>query len=134
MRLTGEQIRGYQRGTKMSEFLVKMDTHNRCCDCPMCYDYMLCRLTGKTFGEIDCVELIADWCPLIKLPSHGRLIDADALIAAHKEVCSRSMKFNLDLAPTIIEADKADMDSFIRIFEEDDEEDGMDSFIRILKD
>ena len=118
----------------MSEFLVKMDTHNRCCDCPMCYDYMLCRLTGKTFGEIDCVELIADWCPLIKLPSHGRLIDADALIAAHKEVCSRSMKFNLDLAPTIIEADKADMDSFIRIFEEDDEEDGMDSFIRILKD
>ena len=30
-----------------------------------------------------------------------RLIDADALIAAHKEVCSRSMKFNLDLAPAI---------------------------------
>lgn len=29
-----------------------------------------------------------------------RLIDADALIAAHKEVCSRSMKF-IDLAPTI---------------------------------
>ena len=30
--------------------------------------------------------------------------------------------------------DKPDMDSFIRIFEEDDKEDGMDSFIRILKD
>ena len=73
-------------------------------------------------------------CPLVPVPPHGRLIDADALIAAHKDVCSRSMKFNLDLAPTIIEADKADMDSFIRIFEEDDEEDGVDSFIRILKD
>ena len=34
----------------------------------------------------------------------------------------------------ITKADEADMDSFIRIFEEDNEEDGMDSFIRILKD
>lgn len=30
-----------------------------------------------------------------------RLIDADALIEKHPEICSRSMKFNLDLAPTI---------------------------------
>ena len=30
-----------------------------------------------------------------------RLIDADALIKAHENICSRSMKFNLDLAPTI---------------------------------
>lgn len=63
----------------MSEFLVKMDTPNRCCDCPMCYDYILCRLAGKEFGEIECVEIVADWCPLIKIPPHGRLIDADAL-------------------------------------------------------
>ena len=78
------------------------------------------------------------WVPLkekaVPVPPHGRLIDADALCASHKEVCSRSMKFNLDLAPTIIPADESNMDSFIRIFEEDDEENGMDSFIRILKD
>ena len=30
-----------------------------------------------------------------------RLIDADALIEKHREVCSYSMKFNLDLAPTV---------------------------------
>ena len=30
-----------------------------------------------------------------------RLIDADALEREHKDVCSRSMKYNLDLAPTI---------------------------------
>ena len=30
-----------------------------------------------------------------------RLIDADALIERHKTVCSQSMKYNLDLAPTI---------------------------------
>ena len=42
------------------------------------------------------------------VPPHGRLIDADALIAAHKDVCSRSMKFNLDLAPTVIEAEEGE--------------------------
>ncbi len=46
----------------------------------------------------------ADNCPLVEVQPHGRLIDADALIAAHKEVCSRSMKFNLDLASTVIPA------------------------------
>jgi len=30
-----------------------------------------------------------------------RLIDADALISSHPTICSRDMKFNLDLAPTI---------------------------------
>ena len=40
----------------------------------------------------------------ISVSPHGRLIDADALCASHKEVCSRSMKFNLDLAPTVIPA------------------------------
>ena len=30
-----------------------------------------------------------------------RLIDADALISDYPTICSRSMKFNLDLAPTI---------------------------------
>lgn len=45
-------------------------------------------------------------CPLVPVPTHGRLIDADALIEAHKQVCSRSMKFNLDLAPTIIPAEE----------------------------
>ena len=43
---------------------------------------------------------------MIEVPEHGRLIDADALIAAHEQVCSWSMKFNLDLAPTIIPADQ----------------------------
>ena len=95
----------------MSEFLVKMDTPNRCCDCPMCYDYMLCRLTGKTFGEIDCVELIADWCPIIKLHPHGRLIDADALFnnlerTGWYDNADRDIAEDLVLAaPTVIEAE-----------------------------
>lgn len=48
-------------------------------------------------------------CPIIEIREpHGRLIDADALCASHKEVCSRSMKFNLDLAPTVIPASESE--------------------------
>ena len=55
--------------------------------------------------EDDCEERRPNWCPLVEVPEpHGRLIDADALCASHKEVCSRSMKFNLDLAQTVIQA------------------------------
>ena len=95
----------------MSEFLVKMDTPNRCCDCPMCYDYILCRLAGKEFGEIECVEIVADWCPLIKIPPHGRLIDADELPVStavpfdHASYEYVSL-YNIKIAPTIIEAEE----------------------------
>ena len=120
---------------------MEMPKNCRACrlkmNCEDCEGFeCVCPPLHTQIGHLD--DLLTDKrrddCPLVPVPPHGRLIDADALIAAHKDVCSRSMKFNLDLAPTIIEADKADMDSFIRIFEEDDEEDGMDSFIRILKD
>lgn len=122
----------------MSVLIKGMKMPAQCDDCPVFDDngdYPTCVLTGHSRGYnwSPFGQRMPD-CPLIVVPPHGRLIDADALIAAHKDVCSRSMKFNLDLAPTIIEADESDMDSFIRIFEEDDEEDGMDSFIRILKD
>jgi len=30
-----------------------------------------------------------------------RLIDADKLVEKHRETCSNSMKYNLDLAPTV---------------------------------
>lgn len=54
---------------------------------PSCY---LCGLTDTSFIhceafsptkllEDDCEERRPDWCPLIELPSHGRLIDADYL-------------------------------------------------------
>jgi len=77
-------------------------------------------------------------CPLVEVPPHGRLIDADAVSLEggpyeYDEWCKWALEQYQD-APAIIQADEADMDSFIRIFEEDDEEDGMDSFIRILKD
>lgn len=87
-----------------------------------------------------------DDCPLIEIPPHGDLIDRSVLEQdAQKRLLMCNKNDNqfqkpyevmraIALAPTIIPADESNMDSFIRIFEEDDEEDGMDSFIRILKD
>ena len=83
-------------------------------------------------------------CPLIEVPPHGRLIDADAvernlvkMQMAQKGVVSHGIRKSRavvrDMA-TVIPAEESNMDSFIHIFKEDDEKDGMDSFIRILKD
>ena len=64
-----------------------------------------------------------DYCPLIELTSHGRLIDADALIASIKrqtgflktmgddlatiaEVLEKGFQQEIENAPTIIEADE----------------------------
>ena len=83
-------------------------------------------------------------CPLVPVPPHGRGIDADALLnklqALYDErecearyTGSKEIKvswneavYQIISAPTIIPADESN--------EEDDEENEMDSFIRILKD
>ena len=74
----------------MSEFLVKMEMPVTCCHCPlMGYDpdiewndgvrdvrgAYICVLTGEL---IDNTKL-EEHCPLVPVPPHGRLIDADAL-------------------------------------------------------
>ena len=92
----------------MSILIKGMDMPTRCADCPMCYDFISCQLEGKAFGEIDCIEIRADWCPLIELPPHGRLIDADMLTTV-TEMVNGEFKtyievFEVDDAPTIIEA------------------------------
>ena len=85
-----------------------------------------------------------EYCPLVPVPPHGRLIDADAvernlvkMQMAQKSVVGHGIRKSRavvrDMA-TIIPADESNMDSFIHIFKEDDEEDGMDSFIQIFKD
>ena len=79
----------------MSVLIKGMETQKNCGWCP---------LRGSCVHRIY-MECRPEDCPLIEVPEpHGRLIDADALCASHKEVCSRSMKFNLDLAQTVIQA------------------------------
>ena len=118
----------------MSDLLIKgMEMPTRCAECRLSTvhsfkDRPLCDVLVEymSYGEWEAKRL--DNCPLVPVPPHWDLIDRDALPTNQVEL------EDIVNAPTSIEADEADMDSFIRIFEEDDEEDGMDSFIRILKD
>ena len=66
--------------------------------------YLLVFPSGRVVEVFAETRTIGREAKAVPVPPHGRLIDADALIAAHEQVCSRSMKFNLDLAPTIIPA------------------------------
>ena len=91
-----------------------------------CYD---CYLVAMDYdnGNLYCKHLdkeIADWsdrlpnCPLVPVPPHGRLIDADALLkdgwTLHKYVlrmggCAlHEMPLNCPSLPTIIEAEGGD--------------------------
>lgn len=98
----------------MSVYIKGMEMPKSCFECPWrCKvdpENLLCRISGERFEETfsGTIQNRHKSCPLIPVPPHGRLIDADALIAAHEQVCSRSMKFNLDLAPTIIPAEEGE--------------------------
>lgn len=65
----------------MSIYIKGMKMPTNCEDCPMChsnaeYDYAYCCVSSaETSGN-----KIPSNCPLISIPAHGRLIDADALL------------------------------------------------------
>ena len=132
----------------MSILIKGMKMPKNCMLCSFCVEEAdpangeMCLVTGKLMPPCNHERL--DDCPLIEVPPHGRLIDADAvernlvkMQMAQKNVVAHGIRKSRavvrDMA-TVITAEESNMDSFIRIFEEDDEEDGMDSFIRILKD
>lgn len=133
----------------MSVLIKNMKIPKNCDDCPMFddhYDYPYCNITSTCQGyKWSPLDQRMSNCPLIEIPPHGRLIDVDTLIndgfytivRYTGEIPYAFTAMRIADAPTIIEADESDMDSFIHIFEEDgeeDEEDGMDSFIHIFKD
>ena len=78
----------------MSDILIRgMEMPKRCIDCPCEYDCILCKATGNQFmyrseangGYVDFCDTRMPDCPLIELPPHGRLIDADALMLIIKD-------------------------------------------------
>ena len=60
--------------------------------------------------EHDCVTVnvnemtVSEYCPLIELPPHGRLIDADAIQDYNVETFGQRLLI-IDTAPTVIEAE-----------------------------
>jgi hypothetical protein len=67
----------------MADILIKgMEMPESCYYCPMKNDgYYLCKAT-RPYKELedDCKECKPQWCPLVPVQPHGRLIDADALL------------------------------------------------------
>ena len=108
----------------MSGVYIKgMQMPKGCKDCDLVLDLrasMLCPISGEFVDFEDTPETVE--CPLIPVPDHGRLIDADALITTFCEWGTRLERGRklvitmsegkqaivdiIDDAPTIIPADK----------------------------
>ena len=104
----------------MGIYIKGMKMPKKCVFCPLSHWNKIDELTGcelhqkyipnaeKEFWEKD----RPDWCPLVEVPPHGRLIDADAL-SINDPIKSMMMfggqivisKDAIDNAPTIIEAE-----------------------------
>jgi hypothetical protein len=74
----------------MGVYIKGMEMPKNCMLCPFCVEEAdpangeMCMVTGKLMPPCNRERL--DDCPLVPVPPHGRLIDADAL-AEHKFVC-----------------------------------------------
>ena len=84
---------------------LEIEMPTSCLDCPISHSAycrtIACGITGKTISAPDCEETRLDSCPLVPIPPHGRLIDADALPT------SRVEWEDIVNAPTIIPAEEA---------------------------
>lgn len=94
----------------MSILIEGMEMPSNCGECPMICEHDLCLITkgGRTLNERP------PHCPLIEIPPHGRLIDADDLLAMVKRAMEdddmyeddyRDVRDWLAVAPTVIEAE-----------------------------
>lgn len=70
----------------MSVLIKGMEMPTCCCVCPCFNDeYCYCQTADKDLGSIPIDHRHPD-CPLVSVPPHGRLIDADALSAKIIEI------------------------------------------------
>ena len=97
----------------MSILIKNMKMPTSCFDCIESYQYQhsehllkwCCRLTGK---DIFCgLERDAN-CPLVELPPHGRLIDADAIMSGVDDGDDVIFVWAITDAPTIIPAEEGE--------------------------
>ena len=67
----------------MGVYIPGMEMPKRCGECPLSlYPHSPCWKNG---GALDW-ENRPSWCPLVPVPEHGRLIDADALLEHMKKI------------------------------------------------
>ena len=68
----------------MSILIKDMEMPTRCWDC-LLNTYGYCMASDEHSDIIPSDTPIPGWCPLVSIPPHGRLIDADALRQSIKE-------------------------------------------------
>lgn len=95
----------------MSILIKGMEMPKSCYTCPFC-DYVSARcdaVKGTPYTPTSRYEVRADWCPLIPVPPHGRLIDADALRYWSDDSAMIAFDYvtrsDIKAAPTIIPAE-----------------------------
>jgi hypothetical protein len=93
----------------MSVIIKNMQMPHICMSCEFCgyidNRYSFCtRLPMR--GEVSIGEPRPEWCPLVEVPAHGRLIDGDELSDGCDEPYWCRWKSEIDDAPTIIPAEE----------------------------
>jgi len=92
----------------MGVYIKGMKMPESCYVCPFC-DYVSARcdaVKGNPYTPESRYEKRADFCPLVPVPDHGRLIDADALCEGR--VSNDNVVICAKCAPTIIPAEEGE--------------------------
>lgn len=102
----------------MSILIKDMEMPESCLVCPACQGDECWIIEGRPQVP-DIINRRARWCPLVSVPMHGRLIDADVLMQTIREhdypltahfnsidngMFTDGIQQAVDAAPTIIEA------------------------------
>ena len=92
----------------MSILIKGRNMPENCQECVCLNDeYFYCQVVGRKPSDENIVNTRPDWCPLVEIPKHGRLIDADALKMDLTRFYDGEVtaKHLIDEQPTIIPAD-----------------------------
>lgn len=96
-------------------YIPGMEMPTSCFECRFSIDGF-CYASGHVNIRANDERQITNWCPLVPVPEHGRLIDADALMerfsyspgdTAEDRIWIRAARRIIIEAPTIIPADPA---------------------------
>ncbi len=90
----------------MSVVVKGVDFPKTCGECEFNYNCFCCQITNRHFyynEEFEPFIQKLDDCPLIELPKHGRLIDADAIDTSYSDP---EVIETINTAPTVLEADE----------------------------
>ena len=101
----------------MSILIKGMEMPTSCDDCEFCkrdissYDWCCIPMTNERSKPLDEPVLKPDWCPLVPVPKHGRLIDADAFEAFIRKDWDKNDHWIAEVVysrPTIIPAEEGE--------------------------